>query len=244
MSSKNDALNTRPGDPESTAQGETLALIYQGLLTGIVRIQSGKQHVSDAESFRRRTQAALGEIERDALAVGYDGNDIRETHFAVVAYLDAVILNSKEAIRAEWERKTLQEELFGQTDAGVVFFEKLERLRTRRDSRHLADALEVYLLCLLLGFEGRYAGGLRGELYSVTERLRTRIDDIRGSTRRLSPPAPSTPSIPSSIIPARHAAATPYILIMLSAVLLTLLLFAAAKANLILTSNEIRGRFF
>src|SRR5581483_2877283 len=114
----------------------------------------------------------------------------RETHFAVVAYLDAVILNSNEPIRAEWERKTLQEELFGQTDAGVVFFEKLERLRARRDSRHLADVLEVFLLCLLLGFEGRYAGGLRGELYSITDRLRARIDDIRGVRRRLSPSAP------------------------------------------------------
>ncbi len=243
MSSKNLAMNTRPEDADVTARAENLALIYQGLLTGIVRIQSGRQHVGDAESFRRRTQAALQEIERDAVSAGYDGTDIRETHFAVVAYLDAVILNSSEPIRAEWERKTLQEELFGQTDAGVVFFEKLERLRSRRDSRHLADVLEVFLLCLLLGFEGRYAGGLRGELYSITERLRTRIDDVRGTTRPLSS-APPPPTGPVDIVPTPLVAAPPYGVIMLLAVLLTLLLFVVAKLNLIWTSGEIRSRLF
>ncbi len=243
MPSKKLAMSTRPEEADVTARGENLALIYQGLLTGIVRIQSGRQHVGDAESFRRRTQAALRDIERDAVGATYDGTDIRETHFAVVAYLDAVILNSAEPIRAEWERKTLQEELFGQTDAGVVFFEKLERLRSRRDSRQLADVLEIFLLCLLLGFEGRYAGGLRGELYSITERLSTRIEDIRGTTRLLSPIYPP-PTDPVAIVSMPPVPARPYGVIMLLATLLTLLLFAVAKLNLIWTSGEIRSRFF
>src|SRR2546421_3353924 len=139
---------------EAPLSSENLALFYQGLFTGIVRVQARRQHIPEAEIFRRRTKAALQEVERDAIAAGYDGADVRETHFAVVAFLDSVILNSNDPIRAEWERQTLQEELFGQSDAGVVFFEKLERFRLRRDSDQLADILEVYLLCMLLGFEG------------------------------------------------------------------------------------------
>jgi type VI secretion system protein ImpK len=242
MSTKN---VTVPPPAESQEARESLAVIYQSLLTGIVRIQSGRQHVSDGESFRRRTQAALQEIERDAISATYDGNDVRETHFAVVAYLDAVILNSNEPIRAEWERKTLQEELFGQTDAGVVFFEKLERLRSRRDSRQLADVLEVFLLCLLLGFEGRYAGGLRGELYSITDRLRARIEDIRGAKRRLSPGVLVQAQTPvmAATAPAQRRE-PPYAVIVMVAALLTLLVFAAAKLNLIWTSEAIRSRLF
>jgi type VI secretion system protein ImpK len=224
-------------------RGENLALIYQGLLTGIGRIQSGRQSVNDAESFRRRTKVALQEIERDAVAAGYDGNDVRETHFAVVAYLDAVILNSNEPVRAEWERKTLQEELFGQTDAGVVFFEKLERLRSRRDSRHLADVLEVFLLCLLLGFQGRYAGHLRGELYSITDRVSKRIEDIRAAVPRLLPSVPAQ-TVSGPVVASVEPTAPAYRLIMVAAALITLLVFAVAKLQLIWASDDIRSRLF
>ncbi len=227
---------------EQAAAGENLALSYQGLLTGIVRIQAGRQSVTDAETFRKRTKAALEEVQRDAVKLGYDSADVRETHFAVVAFLDSVILNSNQPIRAEWERQTLQEELFGQSDAGVVFFEKLERLRSLRDSAQLADILELYLLCLLLGFEGRFSGGLRGELYSITERLRSRIDDIRGKSYRLSPlglPEPSAVAL--AALPLRSI---PYRSIMIGAILLSLVLFIAAKVDLIWTGDQIRSKLF
>ena len=205
-------------------------------------MQAGRQHVTDAESFRNRTEAALQEVERDAVAAGYDGADIRETHFAVVAFLDSVVLNSNEPIRAEWERKTLQEELFGKTDAGVVFFEKLDRLRARRDSQELADILEVYLLCILLGFEGRYSGGLRGELYSIQDKLKARIEDIRGKTRRMSPAGlPEASGLEPALTSQRS---TPYLLIMVAAALITIVLFMAAKLQLLWAADEVRSKFF
>lgn len=228
---------------EARYSAENLALLYQGLLTGIVRLQSGREHIPDAESFRRRTKAALQEVERDAVGMGYDAVDIAETHFAVVAFLDSVVLNSAEAVRAEWERKPLQEELFGQTDAGVVFFEKLERLRSRRDTRQLADVLEVYLLCLLLGFEGRYFGNLRSELYSITDRVMTRIDDIRGRIRRISPTGVLPPQITLEA-PTQTRNIGRYRLIILAAVIITIVCFLALKFHLILTSDQIRSKIF
>ncbi len=217
-------------------------MLYQGLLTGIVRMQSGRQHISDAESFRKRTQTALQEVERDAVAAGYDGSDVRETHFAVVAFLDSVVLNSNEPIRAEWERQTLQEELFGQTDAGVVFFEKLERLRARRDSQELADILEVFLLCILLGFEGRYSGGLRGELYSIEDRLKARIEEVRGKTRRLSPAGLPDNSMSGMVAPIQPA--RPYWLITLAALAFTILFYLTAALHLLWVSGQVRGKLF
>jgi len=74
---------------------------------------------------------------------------------------------------------------------GVVFFEKLERFCSRRDSEQLADILEVYLLCLLLGFEGRYSGSLRGELDSIAEKVRRRIDSIVVEAARFRRPEPA-----------------------------------------------------
>jgi type VI protein secretion system component VasF len=48
--------------------------------------------------------------------------------------------------------------------------------------------LELYLLCLLLGFEGRFAPPLRGEAYRIMQRLQRRIETARQSDYRLSPP--------------------------------------------------------
>ena len=216
---------------ETPHPSENLALLYQGLLTGIVRMQAGRQRITDGESFRRRTKSALQDVEREATAAGYDGEDIRDTHFAIVAFLDSVVLHSNDPARAEWERRTLQEELFGQADAGVVFFEKLERFRARRDSERLADILEVYLLCLLLGFEGRYSGGLRGDLESTVETVRRRIDDIRGRSRQISP-AGGLPSEPARAEPVKPQQFHRFRVITLAAVIFTILLFLCLKLTL------------
>ena len=228
-------------DVEAGASNEKLALLYQGLFTGIVRLQAKRQHIPDGESFRRRTIATLQEIERVAMSSGYDGRDIRETHFAVVAFLDSVVLHSSDPVRAEWERKTLQEELFGKSEAGVVFFEKLEQFRSRRDSAQLADILEVYLLCLLLGFEGRYSGGLQGELFSITERVGMRIDDIRGRNRQLSPSADLPPAPPPTAVPAHTPSLRRYGILALAVAIFTIVFFGALKWAVSSSSEQLIG---
>ena len=208
---------------EASPSQENLALLYQGLLTGIVRLQSQRQRIADGESFQKRTKATLQEVEQVAVAAGYDVRDVKDTHFAVVAFLDSVVLHSKDPVHAEWESKTLQEELFGKSEAGVVFFEKLEHFRSRRDSQQLADIVEVYLLCLLLGFEGRYSGGARGELDGIIQRTRMRIQDIRGRSRQISPTG-GLPTDPTSLVPVEHAE-DQFRLVTLGAVVLTILCF-------------------
>jgi type VI secretion system protein ImpK len=133
-------------------------------------------------------KVALQEVAREAGAALYDPGEIREAEFAVVAFLDEAILSSKEPKAEDWRKKTLNVELFGQAIAGNVFFDKLNDVEHRRDSLHLADLLEVYLLCLLLGFEGRYAPPLKSEAHRIIDRLRGRIESIRGISYKLSPP--------------------------------------------------------
>lgn len=223
-------------------RSDNLPLLYQGLLTGIVRVQSHRQQIPDSETFRKRTKTALHDIQRDAIAAGYDQKDIRDADFAVVAFLDSVILNSSGTTRAEWERKTLQEELFGNTDAGVVFFEKLDGLRSRRDSDELADVLEVYLLCLLLGFEGRYSGGLLAELDVIAEKTRRRIEDIRGRSPDLSPAA-ALPAGPPVVPPASSTwSARKFQLIAIAAGGVLLVCFLLLKWNLVWTAEQLRTK--
>ncbi len=169
------------------AAREGLALLYQGFFTGIVRIQAGRQPIANADGFRRRMVEALGEINREAIKRGYAKEHTIETDFAIVAFLDEVILNSQDAARNEWAQKPLQDELFGVSVAGELFFTRLEKLMTRQDSQELGDMLEVFYLCLLLGFEGRYTAGGKSELHILMDRAGRRIETIRGTNQVLSP---------------------------------------------------------
>jgi len=166
---------------------ENLALLYQGLFTGIVRIQSGRQQIQNAEMFRRRMKEALAEVTREAMKRNYAAEHTMESDFAMVAFLDEVILTSNDPSRNDWKQKPLQEDLFGTSVAGEVFFSRVEKLLQRADTIELSDILEIYYLCILLGFEGRYAVGPKSELQLLADRLRQRIDRIRGISSQFSP---------------------------------------------------------
>jgi type VI secretion system protein ImpK len=170
-----------------TPRRENLALLYQGLLTGIVRIHSGRQPLVNAEMFRRRTKEALAEVTREAIKRNYAAEHTIETDFAVVAFLDEVILTSHDPAKEEWTQKPLQEELFGVSTAGELFFTRIEKLLQRSDTSELADMLEVYYLCVLLGFEGLYATRNKTELHLLSDRIRQKIERIRGADPRFSP---------------------------------------------------------
>src|ERR1700693_1965554 len=134
----------------SIARRENLAILYQGLLTGIVCIHSGRQPLQNADMFERRRKEALAEVTREAMKRNYAADHTIETDFAVVAFLDEVILTSKDPARDTCAQRPLQEELFNVSPAGEVFFARIERLLQRADAAELADMLEVYYLCILL----------------------------------------------------------------------------------------------
>ena len=105
----------------------------------------------------------------------------------MVALVDESVLNLRSPAFADWPRRPLQEELFGHHVAGEVFFQNLQDLLGKTDSPDLADLLEVYQLCLLLGFAGRYSLGGRGELRAVGEAVAEKIRRIRGAAGEISP---------------------------------------------------------
>src|SRR4026208_2383700 len=153
----------------SVRRAENLALILQEVMTAIVRLRSNRQAVNDANSFRAHMREALKTADNEARRYGYSGDDIQLAIFATVAFLDESILNSRNPLFADWPRKPLQEELFGTHMAGEVFFQHLQKLLSRIDSHEAADVLEVYYLCVLLGFGGRYSMGNKGDLKAILD---------------------------------------------------------------------------
>jgi type VI secretion system protein ImpK len=166
---------------------ENLALQFQEVLTAIERLRGNRQGVSDASAFRHHAREALRTAAGQALAAGYAADDVKYATYATVAFLDESVLNSHNPVFADWVRKPLQEEMFGTQIAGEVFFQHLQQLLGRNDSADLADLLEIYYLCLVLGFGGRYSAGNRGELGQIMSMTAAKIYRVRARFSQLSP---------------------------------------------------------
>ena len=166
----------------SGRRSDNLAMLFQEAFTVVVRLRSGRQAVGDPQVFRSQITMALQAAGQEANRRGYASEDIRACTFAVVAFLDESILNSHNPVFADWVRRPLQQELFGVDVAGEIYFRNIDHLLSRNDSQELADVLEIYQLCLLLGFRGRYSVGSNAELRNVAATITERIGRIRGVT--------------------------------------------------------------
>lgn len=193
------AATPEPRAPVSAApvRRGALALALQEALTATVRLRANRQSAADAESFRAHVKQLLAGADQEARRAGYAPDDINLGLFAVVAFLDESVLNSGQPMFAEWPRRPLQEELFGEHMAGERFFQYLDQLLRRPDSDDVADLLEVYELCLVLGYRGRYSVGDPGDLFRLTTQIGQKIARVRGVTR-LSPhwAPPANESVP------------------------------------------------
>lgn len=164
------------------------------ILEMVMRIRAGQLVPSAA--MRQTVAAWLKELETRGAQLGYKEQQLQNTKFALAAFVDETVLAGGFPVRNEWERSPLQLEYFQEQFAGVKFFERLDSLL--KNAEQEADVIEVYYLCLLLGFKGKYhiylEDQLPGVLNNVAEHLR-RVGRLRESVlsphwKRNDQPAP------------------------------------------------------
>jgi type VI secretion system protein ImpK len=174
-------------NPNAQRRLENLAFCFQELLTVGERLRANRQAVQDAESFRFQIRESIKMADNEAARRGYTGEDIQLANFAVIAFLDESILNLRNPIFADWPRRPMQEEMFGHHVAGEIFFQHLEKIMRRDEAHDTADLLEVYYLCMLLGFAGKYSLTGRGDLKAIVDAAGDKIRRIRQLPPDLSP---------------------------------------------------------
>jgi type VI secretion system protein ImpK len=209
---------------------ENLALIFQETITAIVRLRANRQPVTSADVFRAQMRQLLAMADQEARNRGYTAEDARLASFAVVAFLDESVLNLQNPVFAGWPRKPLQEEMFGGHVAGEIFYQSLQRLLERSESAQLADVLEVFHLCVLLGYRGKYGSGGQAELKSQMDAVAQKIRRIRKDPGTLSPDwAPASGIV---VAAGSDRLFRPILIAAAVCVLLALLLFAGFKMSL------------
>lgn len=152
----------------------------------IAPLRRGDQGAGLDAGLREKIRAAFEEMERLAFERRVTSPVLRDARYALAALVDEVVLSSRWPGRGDWMSRTLQLEMFGDHLAGERFFEKLALLRQGGEIG--ADLLELYYVCLQLGFEGIYK--IRGleQLTALQVDLRSQIEHYRGTIDpRLSP---------------------------------------------------------
>ncbi len=233
------ATSVQPSPQPTNRRRANLAVVFQNLLTVIVRLRANRQVINDAQAFRAQMQTALRTAEKDGISKLYPPEDVRLATFAIVAFLDESILNSTNPAFSDWPRMPLQEEMFGHHRAGEVFFENIERLLTRGDSHGAADLLEIYSLCILLGYKGKYGLGDLDSVRPLLDAIAEKIRRVRGPLPGLSP----SWAVPEGNI--RPTAADPWIRRLaigaLAGVFIALLFFVLFKALLSTEASKVNA---
>jgi type VI secretion system protein ImpK len=156
------------------------------LLSLVSRLRGEDRGAGLPENFRDSLLAGFDMLERRAFELQLPLSDVQDAKYALTAFVDEAVLSSDWPGRKEWMDRPLQIEFFGDHLAGERFFERVAALRQNAE-QHL-DVLELYYVCLQLGFEGVYR--IRGveQLMALQVDLRSQIETHRGAAEpKLSP---------------------------------------------------------
>jgi type VI secretion system protein ImpK len=195
----------------------TLKDLVQDFISMALILRRGRQ-VTSVTAFEESVDTFFAALEREARASNYSVEQVKDTQYALCAFLDESVLRAKMSeapavaktdtaavttpaspnaaveapaekvneLRRHIEVSPLQFRHFGVHLAGEGFFDKIETLRA--DVKRNLDVLEVYHLCLALGFEGKFsvADG-KDQLRYLANTLGQDIARYRKTPKALSP---------------------------------------------------------
>ena len=143
------------------------------------------KEIGSPDHLRTRLHHLFHEAEERAKDRSVPSEACAHARYAVAAYIDEMVINSRWSQREQWAARPLQYDFFGEYVAGEGFFKRMDTIR--RSLPLNADLLEVYALCLILGFEGQYRIHDRERLHGLIEDVAREVQAKRGDAPVLSP---------------------------------------------------------
>lgn len=181
---------------------------------------------------QRRIATLFDEMERRGVQAGLVKRDLDDARYAIVAFIDEQLFRAPWQGRQQWMLEPLQFRYFNENTAGEGFFTRLEALE--RDPAR-AHVLEVYYLCLTLGFLGKYALKGADGLAPTIERL----SGVLG--RQLPTDALSPHGLPSERRRGGAGREAPVLALSVALVALAVLLFVGLKISLASSVGDATG---
>ncbi len=132
----------------------------------ILRIKA--RIVAPSNELRPQVAAMLADFEKRAERYRFNHKIVQVAKFALASFVDETVLTNNFPLRDEWEKYALQLEYFGEQLAGNKFFEKLDAMLKQIETTQ--DAVEIYYVCMLLGFKGRYGVYEQEKLLAIMQK--------------------------------------------------------------------------
>lgn len=147
----------------------------------------------EPETLRSHLLDMFYQINQAGGDMGIPKDTLRLARYALAAYLDEMVMSSHWGKKHQWPAMSLQGELFSTDLAGQGFFQNLEEIW--RGHPLNTDLLELYYLCLALGFEGKYKLQGREQLKALIQDLGRELQAKQGEipSLLLDVPSPDTP---------------------------------------------------
>ena len=170
----------------------SLVAHYEDVLKTIVRLRSGELPCARSElkeSIWQELKTADSTVIQECPDCSKGQRE--NVQFAIAAFADESAMSRDGEMKAEWKNgilrdiedskgKTLVHAVFKMTDAGHEFFRRLRRVRLDAPlSSEALDVLEIYCLCLLLGYKGE-----GGDLKTATSESVAQLKAQRHSLQR------------------------------------------------------------
>lgn len=108
----------------------------------------------------------------------FSPEDYNLARFAVFAWIDEAILSSGWNEKGKWQAEQLQRIYYQTTDAGELFFDRLNTVSLQQ-----RDVREVYYLCLAMGFTGRHCH--QGDEFLLDQLKSSNLKLLSGSSAGL-----------------------------------------------------------
>lgn len=115
---------------------------------------ASSQNLPTPDELQRRISGLFEGMRQKARAAQIPDEDIEDAKYAIVAFMDEQVFHSPWPGRQMWISRPLQLVYFNENTAGEGFFTRLQALQAEPRRAHV---LEIYYLCLALGFQGKYA---------------------------------------------------------------------------------------
>ncbi len=157
------------------------------LLALVAKLRATTAH-ANPQDLRRQLLARVEEFEAEAKASGLPRPKIIAARYVLCTFIDEAIATTPWGAEGTWAEHTLLQEFHEEAWGGEKAFKLLERMG--EDVAANADLLELFYVCLALGFEGRFRGKPNGraQLDAIAARLLKAIRPTAGehSARALS----------------------------------------------------------
>lgn len=161
-----------PGQQKRVRLDTSLAGLAAPVLELVMQVRAGL--VTPSMELRQKVDELLKHLEKRGESLRYPEKQVQAVKFALAAFVDETVLTANFHLRDEWEKYPLQLQYFGEHLAGVKFFDRLDELLQQPEAN--GEVIEVYYLCLLVGYKGKYKiyleDQLKGVIQDTGERLR------------------------------------------------------------------------